>query len=122
MAGTRAPFASLAALAAVASAQGEQNGTAAESAKKDLQSLPTVQRPAEVTPAKSLFSGTSAVTGLSLGAPAAPSAPKDKDGLAPGYWSEYVFEAYANHVTEAIFLMGLPDVPESRPQSKVNWR
>jgi hypothetical protein len=45
-----------------------------------------------------------------------------KDGLAPGYWSEYVFEAYANHVTEAIFLMGLPDVPESRPQSKVNWR
>jgi hypothetical protein len=43
-----------------------------------------------------------------------------KDGLAPNYWSEYVFEAYANHVTEAIFLMGLPDVPESRPHSKVN--
>jgi hypothetical protein len=85
MAGTRAPFASLAALAAVASAQGEQAGTAAaESAKKDLQSLPTVQRPVEATAGKSFFSGTSAVTGLSLGTPASPGTQKDKDNAVPG--------------------------------------
>lgn len=36
------------------------------------------------------------------------------------HWNEYIFEAYMNHVTEAIFLRGLPDVPESRPHSKVN--
>ncbi len=35
-------------------------------------------------------------------------------------WSEYVFEAYASHRTEAIFLLGLPDVAESRPHSRVN--
>ncbi len=80
MAGTRAPFASLAALAAVASAQGEQSG-AAESAKKDLQSLTTVQRPAEASGGKSLFSGSSAVTGLSVATPVAPGgAPKNQDG------------------------------------------
>jgi hypothetical protein len=85
MAGTRAPFASLAALAVVASAQAEQSGTAAaETAKKDLQSLSTVQRPVEATSGKSLFSGTSAVTGLSLGTPAASGAQKDKDNAAPG--------------------------------------
>lgn len=43
-----------------------------------------------------------------------------KRGLHDRYWSEYVFEAYASHRTEAIFLMGLPDVPESRPHSQVN--
>lgn len=30
-------------------------------------------------------------------------------------WSEYIFAAYAGHVTEAIFLEGLPDVPASLP-------
>ncbi len=30
--------------------------------------------------------------------------------------------SYVNHRTEAIFLAGLPDVPESRPHSKVNNR
>ncbi len=43
-----------------------------------------------------------------------------KHGLDDRYWSESVFEAYANHKPEAIFLRGLPDVPESRPQSREN--
>ncbi len=43
-----------------------------------------------------------------------------KRGLDERYWSEYVFEAYANHRPEVIFLRGLPDVPESRPHSRVN--
>ena len=30
-------------------------------------------------------------------------------------WSEYIFAGYAGHVTEAIFLEGLPDVPTSLP-------
>jgi hypothetical protein len=30
-------------------------------------------------------------------------------------WSEYIFAGYAGHVTEAIFLEGLPDVPASLP-------
>lgn len=36
------------------------------------------------------------------------------------YWNDFVFEAYVNHRTEAIYLAGLPDIPESRPHSKVN--
>lgn len=36
------------------------------------------------------------------------------------HWNEFVFEAYVNHEHEAIFLQGLPDVPESRPHSRVN--
>ncbi len=44
-----------------------------------------------------------------------------KWGPARDYWSEFVFEAYANHRHEAIFLKGLPDVPESRPHAEVNW-
>ncbi len=43
-----------------------------------------------------------------------------KFGLQPNYWPEYVFEAYVNHLPEVIFLRGLPDVPESRPHSRVN--
>jgi len=43
-----------------------------------------------------------------------------KRGLAERYWLEYVFEAYANHRTEAVFLTGLPDIAESRPHSKIN--
>jgi len=30
-------------------------------------------------------------------------------------WSEYIFAGYAGHVTEAIFLEGLPDAPASLP-------
>jgi hypothetical protein len=43
-----------------------------------------------------------------------------KWGLAANYWHEYVFEAYVNHDPEGIRLMGLPDVPESRPHSRLN--
>jgi len=46
-----------------------------------------------------------------------------KYGPSHDYWSEFVFEGYVNHRPEAIFLSGLPDVPESRPLSEVNrWR
>lgn len=43
-----------------------------------------------------------------------------KHGLEPMYWSEYVLAAYVNHVPEAIFLTGLPDVAESRPHSRAD--
>jgi hypothetical protein len=43
-----------------------------------------------------------------------------KWGLGPTYWLEYVFCAYANHDTDGIRLMGLPDVPESLPHSRAN--
>ena len=46
-----------------------------------------------------------------------------KYGPTRTYWNEYVFEGYVNHRTEVIFLAGLPDLPESRPNSSVNfWR
>jgi hypothetical protein len=38
------------------------------------------------------------------------------------YWNEYVFEGYAGHDLEDIFLEGLPDVPESRPHSEASHR
>lgn len=38
-----------------------------------------------------------------------------KHGLSQRYWPEYVFEAYAGHRPEAVFLLGLPDVDGSRP-------
>jgi hypothetical protein len=44
-----------------------------------------------------------------------------KWGPARDYWTEFVFEAYLNHRHDVIFLTGLPDVPESRPHSEVNW-
>ena len=43
-----------------------------------------------------------------------------KYGLELHYWNEYIFEAYANYRSEMIFLCGLPDVPESRPNSAIN--
>lgn len=49
-----------------------------------------------------------------------------KFGTTPRYWTEYVFEAYVNHRAEAVYLAGLPDVPESRPHSRTSeergWR
>ena len=45
-----------------------------------------------------------------------------KCGPTRDYWTEFVFEAYVNHRTDVIFLAGLPDVPESRPHSRVNQR
>jgi len=44
-----------------------------------------------------------------------------KRGLDERFWLEYVFEAYASHRAEAVFLMGLPDIADSRPHSKANW-
>jgi hypothetical protein len=41
-----------------------------------------------------------------------------KYGLSARYWPEFVFEAYANHKPEAVFLLGLPDVDGSRPHGK----
>ena len=35
----------------------------------------------------------------------------------PRYWTEYVFEGYLNHLSQAVFLAGLPDRPETRPNS-----
>jgi hypothetical protein len=40
-----------------------------------------------------------------------------KWGAAARYWLDFVFEAYSRHEPGAIFLHGLPDVPESRPHS-----
>lgn len=45
-----------------------------------------------------------------------------KFGPTRNYWTEFVFEAYVNHRTDVILLAGLPDVPESRPHSRVNQR
>jgi hypothetical protein len=49
-----------------------------------------------------------------------------KYGPTREYWNDFVFEAYVNHRKEAIFLAGLPDIPESRPHSAVSeangWR
>lgn len=45
-----------------------------------------------------------------------------KFGPSTAYWNEFVFEAYVNHNSDVIFLAGLPDVPESRPHSRVNER
>ncbi len=45
-----------------------------------------------------------------------------KFGPARDYWTEFVFEAYVNHRSDVIFLEGLPDVPESRPHSRINSR
>lgn len=36
---------------------------------------------------------------------------------SPRYWTEYVFEGYVNHLSQAVFLAGLPDRTETRPNS-----
>ena len=43
-----------------------------------------------------------------------------KFGPTPRYWTEYVFEAYVGHESDAVFLTGLPDVEKSRPHSRAN--
>ena len=45
-----------------------------------------------------------------------------KYGPTREYWNDYVFEAYVNHQADAIYLAGLPDIPESRPHSEVSQR
>jgi hypothetical protein len=44
-----------------------------------------------------------------------------KYGPEPSYWNEYIFEAYLNHDSDVIRLVGLPDVEASRPHSRANW-
>jgi hypothetical protein len=43
-----------------------------------------------------------------------------KYGPTRKYWNDYVFEAYVNHQSDAIYLAGLPDIPESRPHSELS--
>ena len=43
-----------------------------------------------------------------------------KYGPSREYWNDYVFEAYVNCQADAIYLAGLPDIPESRLHSRVN--
>jgi hypothetical protein len=43
-----------------------------------------------------------------------------KYGPTRQYWNDYVFEAYVNHRADAIYLAGLPDIPESRPHSEIS--
>ena len=38
-----------------------------------------------------------------------------KLGGAPTYWSEFIFYGYVNFRSDAIFLTGLPDRPETQP-------
>jgi hypothetical protein len=45
-----------------------------------------------------------------------------KWGTTPRYWTEFVFEGYVNHEPGAIFLKGLPDVPQKRPHSREYMR
>lgn len=45
-----------------------------------------------------------------------------KYGPTRTYWNDFVFEGYVHHRTEAFYLAGLPDVPESRPHSPVHSR
>lgn len=45
-----------------------------------------------------------------------------KYGPTREYWNDYVFEAYVNYQADAIYLAGLPDIPESRPHSEVSER
>jgi hypothetical protein len=36
------------------------------------------------------------------------------------YWNHFVFEGYVNHQADAIYLAGLPDIPQSRPHSEIS--
>jgi len=45
-----------------------------------------------------------------------------KYGPTREYWNDYVFEAYVNYQPDAIYLAGLPDIPESRLHSEVSER
>ncbi len=43
-----------------------------------------------------------------------------KYGPSQRYWTEFVFEAFDDYRFDVIYLIGLPDAPESRPHSRVN--
>ena len=89
MAGTRAPFTSLAALAVAASAHAQTPSgetQRADAGGRDLRALPTVQKPAATprTEASSLFSEAAAAAEISIGQPAVPSSPvKPSDEFSP---------------------------------------
>ncbi|WP_247886779.1 plasmid pRiA4b ORF-3 family protein [Azospirillum sp. SYSU D00513] len=40
-----------------------------------------------------------------------------KHGPTINYWNEYIFQAYSNHRSDAIFLAGVPDLRESLPHA-----
>jgi hypothetical protein len=40
-----------------------------------------------------------------------------KFGPTANHWNEYIFLAYVNHQTDAIFLAGVPDIRQSLPQA-----
>ncbi len=40
-----------------------------------------------------------------------------KYGPEPNHWNEYIFSAYSNHRTEVIFMVGIPDIPETLPHA-----
>jgi len=40
-----------------------------------------------------------------------------KYGLSTNYWNEYVFQAYINHQTQAVFLAGIPDLKATLPHA-----
>jgi len=42
-----------------------------------------------------------------------------KHGPSPNHWSEYIFCGYSNHVSNAIFIEGIPDDRESLPHGKL---
>lgn len=90
MGSTRVPFASLAALAAAASAYpAESDASAVESAKRDLRALPAAESQAEGAGKPSLFSGSSALPGLSLpNSATSPSPTKTDEAKKPpsGGW------------------------------------
>ncbi len=43
-----------------------------------------------------------------------------KFGPSRVFWNEFVLEAYVNYQSDAIFLAGLPDIPEIRPHASVS--
>ena len=55
-----------------------------------------------------------------LGSADTPKALHDfmKFGKEPNAWSEFIFQAYHHHQSDAIFLAGLPDVKGSRPHAE----
>ncbi len=42
-----------------------------------------------------------------------------KHGREPNQWNEFIFQAYHHHQPDAIFLAGLPDMPESLPHGPI---
>ena len=42
-----------------------------------------------------------------------------KLGPSPEYWAEYIFCGYVNHRSDAVFLTGFPDRPETQPHHSV---